>query len=156
MSGREGRKHEEERNSEEVAVKSSWKYGGEDLKQRRFNHHSFWCLRLNISQGVRREFYFWLSLILKHRAYNTVQLTGGEESMYETALWKCEELFPPHEKINTEKWEWRKKVEMETLNLQPQASHNNAVLGGWGTDKIRIWLGAEPNPQGKNMVRLRV
>lgn len=29
----------------------------------------------------------------------------------------------------------RKKVEMETLNLQPQTSHNHAILGGWGADK---------------------
>lgn len=29
----------------------------------------------------------------------------------------------------------RKKVEMETLNLQPQTSRNHAILGGWGADK---------------------
>lgn len=45
-------------------------------------------------------------MILKHGAFNTVQLTDGGEFTYETALWKCEESFHmqnKHRKIRAEK-----------------------------------------------------
>lgn len=97
------RKETKEENMKRKEMVKKWqlKSGNTEekiLNWRRFNHRSFRCLSLNTSQTVRRKFCFWLTLILKHRAFSTVQLTDGEESTYETALWKCEKSFTSHEK----------------------------------------------------------